>query len=64
MSLETNINNSVNYKEMNWEELYQGYLSRCKSKPLTFQEFVKLREGILHKKRIDEKKKEWFNIRL
>jgi len=47
---------------MNWEELYQGYLSRCKGKPLNFSEFVRLREGILHKKRIEEKKKEWFEI--
>ena len=62
MSLETNINNSVNGKEVNWEELYQGYLSRCKGKPLNFSEFVRLREGILHKKRIEEKKKEWFEI--
>ena len=62
MSLETNINNSVNGKEVNWEELYQGYLSRCKGKPLNFSEFVRLREGILNKKRIEEKKKEWFEI--
>jgi hypothetical protein len=62
MNLETNINNSVNCKEMNWEELYQGYLSRCKGKPLNFSEFVRLREGILHKKKIEEKKKEWFEI--
>jgi hypothetical protein len=45
---------------MNWEELYAGYLSRCKSNPLTFVEFVKLRERILHNKKMEERKKEWF----
>lgn len=49
---------------MDWEELYKGYLSRCKGNPLTFQEFVKLREGILHKKRMEEKRKEWFETQI
>ena len=63
MSLETNINNSVNGKEMDWNELYKGYLSRCKGKPLNFSEFVRLREGIIHNKQMEEKKKEWFSMK-
>lgn len=63
MSLETNINNSVNDKEMDWNELYKGYLSRCKSKPLNFSEFVRLRERILHNKRMEEQKREWFGFK-
>lgn len=46
---------------MNWEELYKGYLSRCKSKPLTFAEFVKLRESVIHNKKMEENKKKWFS---
>jgi hypothetical protein len=49
---------------MNWDELYKGYLSRCKSKPLNFSEFVRLRKGILHTKQLEEKKKEWFDMKL
>lgn len=48
---------------MNWDELYKGYLSRCKGKPLNFSEFVRLREGILHNKQMEEKKKEWFEMK-
>jgi hypothetical protein len=49
---------------MNWDELYRGYLSRCKGKPLNFSEFVRLREGILHNKQMEEKKKEWFDMKV
>lgn len=45
---------------MNWKELYKGYLSRCKSKPLTYVEFVKLREGMLSKNKIEKLKKPLF----
>jgi hypothetical protein len=49
---------------MNWDELYKGYLSRCKGKPLNFSEFVRLREGILHNKKMEEKKKQWFDMKV
>jgi hypothetical protein len=49
---------------MNWEELYNGYLSRCKSNPLNFSEFVRLREGILRNKQLEENKKEWFDMKV
>jgi hypothetical protein len=45
---------------MDWERLYKEYLGRCKSKPLSYTEFVKLRETILHNKRMEEEKKKWF----
>lgn len=48
---------------MDWNEVYKGYLSRCKSKPLGLNEFIRLRERIIHNKRIEEKRKEWFTIK-
>jgi hypothetical protein len=45
---------------MDWERLYKEYLERCKSKPLSYTEFVKLRERILHNKKMEEQKKIWF----
>ena len=48
---------------MNWDELYKGYLSRCKCQPLNFSEFVKLRKTIIHNKKMEEKKREWFELR-
>jgi hypothetical protein len=47
---------------MDWERLYKEYLERCKSKPLTYNEFVKLREGMVKKKELDGKLQEWFKI--
>ena len=52
------------YISMNWEELYKGYLSRCKGNPLNFSEFVRLREGIIRNKQLEENKKEWFDIKV
>jgi hypothetical protein len=49
---------------MNWEELYKGYLSRCKGNPLNFSEFVRLREGIIRNKQLEENKKEWFDMKV
>ena len=46
---------------MDWERLYKEYLERCKSKPLTYNEFVKLRERVLHNKKMEEKKQNWFS---
>jgi hypothetical protein len=46
---------------IDWRELYIGYLSRCKGTPLTFVEFVKLREKILHNIKMEEQKRQWFN---
>jgi hypothetical protein len=48
------------YFNMDWERLYKEYLGRCKSNPLSYTEFVKLRETILHNKRMEEEKKKWF----
>jgi hypothetical protein len=48
---------------MNWDELYKGYLSRCKGKPLNFLEFVKLRKTIIYNKKMEEKRREWFELR-
>lgn len=45
---------------MDWERLYKEYLGRCISTPLSFNEFVKLRERLLHNKKMEEIKKEWF----
>jgi BarA-like signal transduction histidine kinase len=46
---------------MDWEKLYKEYLGRCISKPITFEQFVKLREGLLKKKKLEEQKKKWFS---
>jgi len=48
---------------MNWDELYKGYLSRGKGGPLNFSEFVRLRKTIIHNKKMEEKKREWFELR-
>jgi hypothetical protein len=48
---------------MNWDELYKGYLSRCKGQPLNFSEFVKLRKTIIHNKKMEEKRREWFELK-
>lgn len=45
---------------INWEKLYKEYLDRCKSTPISFNEFVKLREKIIHNKKMEEQKKKWF----
>lgn len=45
---------------MNWEKLYTEYLSRCKSNPLTLEQFIKLRKKIDFNKRMEEKRNEWF----
>jgi len=47
---------------MDWDKLYNEYLGRCNKNPLNFSEFVKLRKTLIHNKKMEEKKKKWFDI--
>lgn len=48
---------------MEWNELYKGYLSRCKGNPLTFEGFRHLREGVIHNKKIEARRRQWFSTK-